>query len=188
MNPTWTAIIDGLVKILQVSVPILLAVIGYIQFMAGKKAEAAQIKAAQDREDAKLAIAEAAKKVEAVKDALVSQGSETKQQLNIIHSLGNAQLTGSINNELVAKRYSLVLMKEVADMRGEFNQKPTVETVSAIAALEAEIATLARTLEERRIQQEKIDEKIAESQKGPIQVEAKIINTIDQPVPVVPPT
>lgn len=180
-NPNAWAVIKDILTIL---IPVFLAGIAYIQFRFGKKAEAAQLKAQEDREDARIKLTEAAGKIEAVKDTLQIQGSAQSQQLNIIHSLGNAQLTSSIHNERDAKVNSLIFMQEVVDLRKEFKQQPTKETLAAIAVMKAEIATLDRILEERRIQQDVIDSKIAQK---PEVAEVKIVNTIDQPVPVVPP-
>lgn len=184
--------VDNLIKVLIALTPVLLSIIGVIQFRAGKRAEASQIKAQADREDAKIKaeeVKEAAKEAKVAADevrkTLRETTSETNSKLDVIHSLSNSALTSSMKNELAAAMREVVILHEMQDLREAQMLKPSAAATLAIEVANAHILELQKIIKEREDQQRVIDNKLSPKTEP---VEVVITNKLEQPVPIIPAT
>lgn len=75
--------------------------------------------------------------------------SATQGQLREIHGLVNSNLTAAMRAEYEAVAQQLVVMRELAALRAEVGQEPSMEARSAIQSIEARVAELHANLGDR---------------------------------------
>lgn len=188
---TWT---DGFVKIMTVITPIVIAVIGYFQIQASRRADAAATLAAAKAEEVKEAAKEAKSAAEAVRTTLRETTSGTNSKLDVIHSLSNSALTSSMKNQLASAMREVVILHEMQDLREVQNLKPSSAAKLAIEVATAHILELQKTIQERESQQRIIDEKLAQKDAPEQPAREKeamhviVDNKLEQPIPIIPAT
>jgi hypothetical protein len=103
-----------------------------------------------ERQDyvAKLA-AESASRLLFVQEQIARGNGELRNEVRVIHSLVNSQMTAAIQAELSATVNSLVLMREVLALHKAQGRELDSMSVKTVNATEQKIAELRATLEER---------------------------------------
>ncbi len=81
---------------------------------------------------------------------VAAAAAETQGQLKVIHTLVNSSLTAAMQSSLDDKRVTLVLMREIIDIKQRQGTSPTMDALAALEAVRGKIGELEAKLDDRK--------------------------------------
>lgn len=153
---------DNFSKVMTVLTPLIIAIIGYFQIRASRRADAAATLAAAKAEEVKDAAKLAVEAAEEVRLTLKETTNETNGKLDVIHALNNSALTSSMKSDETSQTLNVVMMEEMLEISG---RSPSAKALETLTKAKGRLEELRKAIIDREQQQAIINSKIAEGVK-----------------------
>jgi hypothetical protein len=132
---------------------------------ASAVAEALLAQQQQTARDLAAAHADANCRTDEVARTAARTNASVNGKLDIIHQLVNSSMSAAMQSELDALETSLVMMKEVIDLKRTAGHEPTEEAIAAVQAAEAKIREARANIDDRLKQSELIEQQKEERER-----------------------